>query len=120
MSLHNREIGKIGENYSVEYLLKNNYIIVANNFRTEAGELDIIAKKENKLYFFEVKTRIGIAKGKPWEAITPSKLRHIKTTAKYFLLKNDFKEYKLSLAVISIILNPDRNVKEFKIYEIDY
>ena len=40
----------------------------------------------------------------PYEAVNFTKIRHINMAAKYYLLKNDYKDYKLKIGVISILL----------------
>lgn len=44
-----RQVGDIGEKASRKYLKKNGYNIVAKNYNTKYGEIDIVA--ENKNYF---------------------------------------------------------------------
>jgi len=51
-----QKIGKIGENCACEYLEKNGYKIVDRNYLRKWGELDIVAKKGNKIHFVEVKS----------------------------------------------------------------
>lgn len=55
MAEHN-EIGKIGENLAVSFLMKQGFIILERNYRVTQGELDLIAKKDEKLRFIEVKS----------------------------------------------------------------
>lgn len=112
--------GTTGEQYAADYLLERGYSILERNFRTRMGELDIIAKKGNTIYFCEVKTRIGDSHGKPYEAVTYRKLLHIKRVATAYILQKAAKNSKLSIQVISIILFPDKSVKEIKMYEVDY
>lgn len=113
MSFYQKRLGKIGEQRAVDYLKNNGFIIVKKNFRSYVGEIDIIAKKQNCLYFIEVKTRSNLRKGQPWEAVNKMKIYHIKKTADYFLLKYGYKNYKLKMGVISILLDN----KEIKFYE---
>lgn len=110
--------GTIGEQYATEYLFKLGYTILERNFRIRLGELDIIAKKDNTIYFCEVKTRIGDTHGKPYEAVTYRKMTHIKRVATAYILQKAAKNSKLSIQVISIILFPDLSVKEMKMYEV--
>lgn len=49
--------GEYGESLALEYLEQNGFRILENRFRTQFGELDIIAVKERKIYFIEVKYR---------------------------------------------------------------
>lgn len=80
-------------------------MIIKKNFRSPFGEVDIIAKKNNILHFIEVKTRKSLRFGQPYEAVNFYKLKHLKKTIDYYLLKKKLYDYKLSLDVISIILD---------------
>lgn len=51
-----QKIGQIGENAVCTYLERKGYSIVDRNYLRKWGELDIVAKKSNKLYFIEVKS----------------------------------------------------------------
>lgn len=55
MAEHN-EIGKIGENITKTFLMKHGFSVIETNYRTHYGEIDIVAKKDNKLRFVEVKS----------------------------------------------------------------
>jgi putative endonuclease len=55
MAEHN-EIGKIGENIAKTFLVKQGFSILDLNYRTRYGEIDIVAKKDNKIHFIEVKS----------------------------------------------------------------
>ncbi len=50
-------LGPRGENLAGQFLRKKGYRIIMRNFRTEMGEVDIIARDGNVLVFVEVKTR---------------------------------------------------------------
>jgi putative endonuclease len=113
-----QSVGKAGEEYAKIYLQSRGYVIKERNFRTRMGEMDIIAEKNTILYFCEVKTRIGDAHGKPFEAVTYRKLQHIRRVAQAYLLRNSIKNSKLSIQVISVILFPDMSVREMKMYEV--
>lgn len=53
---NNSKIGKIGEDIFVKHLVKHKYSILDRNFRKKWGEIDVVAKKNNLVHFFEVKT----------------------------------------------------------------
>lgn len=58
MPSQKRKFGDIGEKESVNFLIKNGFKILERNYRLKnIGEIDIIAEKENKIRFFEIKTR---------------------------------------------------------------
>ena len=79
------ELGKVGESLAVDYLIKQNYQIIERNFRCKRGEIDIIAKDKKELIFVEVKTRASKKYGKPAEAVTKQKKKHIYKAAEYYL-----------------------------------
>ena len=50
------EIGLAGEDLAVNYIIKNGYELIQRNFRYKNNEIDIIARKDGLLVFFEIKT----------------------------------------------------------------
>lgn len=113
-----QSLGRRGEEYAKKYLISFGFSIKEQNYRTNLGELDIIAEKGGKIFFCEVKTRIGDSHGKPYEAVTSRKLQHIQRVAQAYLLQNKIKNSKLSIQVISIILFPSYRVRELKMFEV--
>lgn len=77
--------GKKGEGKAVKYLKKNGYEILDTNYNTKAGEIDIIAKKDDVTVFVEVKTRSGENYGMGYEAVSPQKINKIINTAKIYI-----------------------------------
>ncbi len=51
-----QRIGQIGEDFACQYLEKNGYKVLERNYLKKWGEIDIVAKKGNKLHFVEVKS----------------------------------------------------------------
>lgn len=83
-----REFGDIGEQKAENFLLKNGYEIIDRNYRVKnLGEIDIIAEKNNKLIFFEVKTRsIGHETNFPIEfSINHKKKKNLKRICQIYL-----------------------------------
>ena len=50
-------LGKLGERYAANYLIKHKYKLVESNFQSRFGEIDIIVKNKSYLVFVEVKQR---------------------------------------------------------------
>ncbi len=117
MNLQNKNIGKIGEDFACKFLQGNGYKILDRNVTSHWSEIDIVAKKGRSLHFVEVKTRTGKKFGKPYEAVGYYKIRSLYRSVNLYLLKNKLKEYKLSLDVISIVLNDNLIIDEIKHYE---
>ena len=83
-----QSLGKFGEECAFQFLLQKKYEIMSRNYKCKFGEIDIIAKKNNILIFFEIKTRRNKNFGYPVESITKIKQKHIYNTAIYYLLNN--------------------------------
>ena len=50
MMFKSKDIGKLGENLALQYLKKARFSILEKNFHSHWGEIDIIAKKDNKVF----------------------------------------------------------------------
>ncbi len=46
----------MGEDIAVKFLMKHGFSVIDRNYTKKWGEIDIIAEKEDKLYFIEVKS----------------------------------------------------------------
>lgn len=55
MAKHN-EIGKIGESIATKWLESHKYSIIQRNYFKKWGEIDIIASKNSRMHFVEVKS----------------------------------------------------------------
>ena len=51
-----RKIGDVGENIACRFLMKRGFEIIEQNYNKKWGEIDIIARKGQKLHFVEVKS----------------------------------------------------------------
>ncbi len=80
-----RHIGNIGEDAVCLYLKNKGCEIVRRNFTIKGGEIDIIAKKDGRLFFVEVKTRMPSPLVSGESAITRDKKAHIIKAARAFL-----------------------------------
>ena len=56
-NMHNKRLGRLGEDVAARYLVSRGYEIIARNWTCQAGEADIIARDDDILVFAEVKTR---------------------------------------------------------------
>jgi putative endonuclease len=82
-----KSLGSDGEALAAEFLRKKGYRIIAKNYKTPLGEIDIIAKDGDAVVFFEVKTRANESYGYPFEAVNERKRRKIINVALLFLKK---------------------------------
>ncbi|KAL0265435.1 UNVERIFIED_CONTAM: hypothetical protein PYX00_011044 [Menopon gallinae] len=90
------------------YLEKEGYEILAHNYYTPYGEIDIIAKKDNLLIFVEVKTWNTIAPEFLIYSITQAKRRRIFLSAEHFLAC--YKHYMDMQRQFDVIFIKDREI----------
>ena len=74
MASHN-ELGKLGEDMAVTYLITKGYTIYERNWRYQKAEIDIIAQKGDTLAIVEVKTRSAIEYGEPELFVDKKKIK---------------------------------------------
>ena len=104
MSNRKQEVGKKGESVAVRYLKKQGYKIVEQNYRSKAGEIDIIAREKKTLVFVEVKTRRSTSYGSPKWAVTPKKQKAISMAALYYLKMTGQTHAAARFDVVSILV----------------
>jgi putative endonuclease len=71
-----RTRGELGEQIAERHLERRGYRVIARNFRTRYGEIDLIAVDPRAIVFCEVKTRVAPGRAGPagpLDAIGPSK-----------------------------------------------
>ena len=85
-----RRTGAYGEELVCAHLVRRGWTILERNWRCRAGEADILALAPDgdTLVVCEVKTRTGYAFGDPLEAITPTKVAHLRAVAAAYLAEH--------------------------------
>jgi len=115
---NNHQLGRWGEKKAKNYIIKNGYNILNENYRISSGQIDLIALDDNYIVFIEVKTRYTKKYGLPGEAVNYHKKNKIRKIASHFLnisCKNDFSTYKKRFDVITIMIeNKKAKLKHFK------
>lgn len=89
---------------AIKYLKWKWFEIVDTNFKFSIfWEVDIIAKKWDFTYFFEVKYRENKKFWLPEEAITKPKMQKIKKTIEFYVLQKNLDFEKIFFEVITIL-----------------
>jgi len=115
MSQHN-EVGKLGEKIAGEFLEKQGYKIIEQNYRTKYAEIDLVSKKGKDLIFVEVRTKIGENFGTPEETINKKKLIKLYKNATAYTVVKKWKGF-FRIDAICIVLKPDYTIKRLNHYE---
>lgn len=114
MHTYNKDIGNLGESSAVEYLDCLAYNVIARNFRSRFGEIDIIARDGKYIVFVEVKTRYNSNYGSPGEAVNYTKITKLRKTAEYYILKNKLYKDYFRFDVIEIYIDYNNNSQTVK------
>ncbi len=109
--------GAAGEILAARFLRDVGYQILAGNYRTRLGEIDIIAANEEYIVFVEVKARAEDARYMPREAVTADKQRRIiKTALLYIHRYPDSRQMRFD--VIEVITAKNHPMKALQIHHI--
>ena len=102
MASHNI-LGKEGEQMAVNWLQEKGYEILHRNWRHSHYEIDIVAKKDERLHIVEVKARYGIKYGHPEDSVTKKKFRHLqKATDEFLFLNPGYKWIQYDILAITL------------------
>ena len=77
-------LGDRGENLAARYLRNQGYKIIVRNFRSEVGEIDIVARDGRTIVFVEVKSR-AYDDPEPEDQVNDLKRHQITKAAKMYL-----------------------------------
>ncbi len=134
MAKHN-DIGKLGEDIAVKYLISKGYKIIDRNFRVILGEIDVIASKKGfdfhvkagDLVFVEVKTKEvqdfnninDINNYKPEDNLTIYKRQKMLKTIKHYLsfMKINEEDTEIKNLAIMVFLNTKNKQAKLRVYE---
>ncbi|MCK5581016.1 MAG: YraN family protein [Candidatus Omnitrophica bacterium] len=100
-------LGARGESLAVDFLKRQGYSIVQQNYRVPFGEIDIVAKDKDAVCFVEVKTRESLSCGSGLEAISRAKQRRIIRTAAWYLQEKGWEDCKVQFDVVAIAIYED-------------
>lgn len=104
LEMNLRARGTIGEEIASSMLAKKGYRIVQRNFTVRGGEIDIIALKNGRLIFVEVKTRWNEKFGTGLESIDTRKQRRILQAAYEFISRSGLKRADFCIHIVDILL----------------
>ncbi len=107
MSRERQDLGQLGEKLACDFLRKNGYQIIDQNYRTRGGEIDIVAKDREMIVFVEVKTRVSTAFGYPEEAIDERKQHKLAMTAECYLSAHHLYDSDYRIDAVGIEMERD-------------
>lgn len=116
------KLGRCAENLVIWYLKQRNWHIMARNYATKYGEIDIIAYKYgadlpnyNTIAFIEVKSRSSSQAISPQMNVTAAKQRKLASAIKYYISKMERQKavYRCDVAAVTIERKKAPRIKYF-------
>ena len=108
-----RLFGNSAEKKAEQFLKQRGYAILARQFSTRYGEIDLVAQDGDEIVFIEVKARRSNTFGHPEESVTQQKLQKIAMAGEIFLQKKQLVHYTYRIEVIAI--DPDESIQHIQV-----
>ncbi len=102
---------------AVAELTRQGYEIVTRNWRCLAGEVDVVARRDETWYFVEVRTRRGLEFGTPEESLTLIKQQRMINVALTYLGEHDLHDVDWRISLVAIEMNRSGKLQRLEIYE---
>lgn len=112
MTTSKQQVGKLGEDVVVDYLLGQGYRIIATNWRCQWGEIDIIAHDGREWVFIEVKTRRSTNENSPFENITPLKMHRLIQSAYAYVHSQPINLWRID--AIAVVLGKSVHIEHIQ------
>jgi putative endonuclease len=108
-------VGVLGEKVATKYLIEHGYSILEKNYWRKWGELDIVASKDGKMHFVEVKTFSYDTKSdleysltqeswRPEEQVHTFKMRQIAKALHTWIAENQYEgEWQIDVVGVRIV-----------------
>ena len=102
MIIKTTELGRKAELAVANLLEQAGFEIIDRNWKTRVCEIDVIAEKDNIIYFVEVKYRSSIAQGSGFEYIAAQKLNKVNFAAEVWRQSYNWNgDYRLMAAAVT-------------------
>ena len=107
--LSKQALGQKGEELARQYIVEHGWTLVAQNWRCEHGEIDIIAKDDATLVFIEVRTRRGqAAMEKALASVNPRKQERLAQLVDAYRIAREISpEQQVRVDVVGVALDVD-------------
>ncbi|MBK0369395.1 YraN family protein [Flavobacterium agrisoli] len=101
MAEHN-ELGKLGEELAVDFLVQNGYQILERNWRFQKAEIDILASKNEILAVVEVKTRSSADFGLPQDFVNSKKIKQLLSAVNSYVSDREI-DFEIRFDIVAVL-----------------
>ena len=106
---NSQKIGELGEGVACKFLEKHGFSILERNYTKKWGEIDIVAQKNDKRYFIEVKSKsvsnldyVFNETNRPEDNMHPMKMRRLRRVVETYLISKrlGYVDWQFDLLVV--------------------
>lgn len=101
-----KRLGTWGERLVERWYIKEGYTLLERNYRCRLGEIDLIFKREQDLYFVEVRTKSSLSFGTAEESVSLRKKATIYKVSQHYMLHRQFNPQNIHFDVAAVYVNP--------------
>ena len=102
-----RLLGARGETLAARYLRRTaGHRILKKNYRSPAGEIDLISVDGDTLVFVEVKTRASDESADPLDSVNRAKRMQIERAARHFAMRHRTQHLPMRFDLIRVVWPP--------------
>jgi putative endonuclease len=111
-------VGRVGERAAEVAYVRRGFRVVARNWRSRVGELDLVLARGGVVVVCEVKTRRGRRFGEPWQAVDARKQAKLRNVAQAFLIASGLRPETVRFDVASVtVANGDAGDAVVRVFE---
>ena len=100
-------LGERGERVAAGFLKEHGYEILEKNYKCKIGEIDVIARRQGRLVFVEIKTRTSAQFGTPQEAVDLRKQEKIFKVAQWYQKEKKLEKTPVAFDVVAVLWKED-------------
>jgi len=112
-----RRFGNKGEDIACRFLEMNHFSILDRNFLKKQGEIDIVAEKEGKIVFIEVKTISRESGYRAEDNVHPEKLRRLGSVVEMYRGEKGVEDREWGFAVVVVELDDAAKIARVKLLD---
>ncbi len=121
---NSQKIGELGEDIASKFLMKHGFSILERNYTKKWGEIDIIAQKDGKYYFVEVKSKsvetldkVSYETNRPEDNMHYWKLKRLSRTVQTYLIHNRIGNTPWQFDLLVVYMDLDKRTARVRVVE---
>jgi putative endonuclease len=121
---NSQKIGQLGEEIACKFLMKHDFTILERNYTKKWGEIDIIAEKQKRRYFIEVKSKqvesidnVSYETNRPEDNMHPWKLMRLRRVVETYLISKRLGSVEWQFDLIVVYLNIEKRLARVRVVE---